>query len=422
MLMLIDKMRKRFLEIGCYLFSATIALPIKFNNFAIAIIVIAWIFEFAWGRKWELIRERKLLFSLPIVYVVYLIGMAYTENIDAGLRHLEVKSTFLIFPLAIGSSVTLDREAIRRILNVFVGSILIICLYCLAWAYHNFLQDGEVIHFWYYDLVKPIGVHPIYLANYIALSIIILLYRLNWNHNSLVISFFQVLKVIGLFYVVILLSALSVLGFLFSYGMFLGCRKVLKFSTTPKAILVILSIGILGILVVMNNSMTAHKISKMTNLNYQMDDPDYAWNSLTIRLAKWNCSIDVIKDNVFVGVGTGDEQDELMLSYERNNFKEGIRCEYNSHNQYLSTFIALGFIGLISLIATLIIPLVVGVKSDNILLTGFILLMMIGFTTENMLSVQKGTVFFSFFYTILLVMHNGYSPHKVFWTDVGRAA
>jgi O-antigen ligase len=137
-----------------------------------------------------------------------------------------------------------------------------------------------------------------------------------------------------------------------------------------------------------------------------MDDPDSAWNSLTIRLAKWRCSSDVIVENPWFGVGTGDEVDELLKSYKRNNFLEGIRCRYNSHNQYLSVLIAVGLTGLLIFIFVLLLPFVHGYKKNDHILVGFIILITIFFWTENVLSVQKGVVFFSFFYALLIKKTN----------------
>ena len=82
----------------------------------------------------------------------------------------------------------------------------------------------------------------------------------------------------------------------------------------------------------------------------------------------WKCSIEIIKENVFFGVGTGDVKTELNKKYEEKNIQQALKDNLNSHNQFLQTYVAIGLPGFILLLASLLLPLLYGIKKGNILL------------------------------------------------------
>ena len=105
------------------------------------------------------------------------------------------------------------------------------------------------------------------------------------------------------------------------------------------------------------------------------------------------CAAPVIANHLFIGVGIGDENQELQRSFERK-FREGIRCNYDVHNQYLSTWMSIGIIGLVVLAGSLIQPAWLAFTISWLMLS-FIAMTSVSFATE-LLSSQKGIVFFRF--------------------------
>ena len=119
-----------------------------------------------------------------------------------------------------------------------------------------------------------------------------------------------------------------------------------------------------------------------------------------VRPLKWKCAWNVIKENWFLGVGTGDGQEELQLQYKRINFDIAFNEEYNTHNQYLQTWLGLGLVGLLLLISCLIFPAISAFQRKNYLYMSFLMLFSICCITESMLCRQNGIVFYAFFNSI----------------------
>src|SRR6185503_3496218 len=67
------------------------------------------------------------------------------------------------------------------------------------------------------------------------------------------------------------------------------------------------------------------------------------YGSYFARLDIWLPGLEAIKENIWLGVGTGDHQMEMNRKYEKYNYTEGVRLEFNIHNQYLHTILNLGF-------------------------------------------------------------------------------
>lgn len=386
--------------IGTLGFCLTIPYGIIFNNIAIYVMVVAWLSEGGFKNKICKIYETKLILLLVGFCFINAFSLFYSSNLYMGGKELETKAGLLVIPiLVIGSS--LSNNEIVKLLKSFVFTIIGTCLLCLFIAAYNFIITKNSSVFFYHELSKPIGLSAIYLGNYAAFAIIIIYYL-----KDVFRSRFKWVFITSFFLFIILLSALSALVFILSFffaEIFLHLYH--RFSFSKTFILMSTMIFFLSFLI-SSFPYTKFKIEKMKNLKYEMDYPDSAWNSITIRLAKWRCSSDVIKENLWLGVGAGDEVDELMKSYKKNNFIEGIRNRYNSHNQYLSVLIAIGLVGFAVFFCILLIPLLKGLKKHDYILVGFITLIACFFLTENVLSVQKGVVFFSFFYALLIKKTN----------------
>jgi len=131
----------------------------------------------------------------------------------------------------------------------------------------------------------------------------------------------------------------------------------------------------------------------------------YAKESNAERILIWKSDLATIQKNIPLGSGTGDIKDELIQTYLQYNYTDLAKKNLNAHNQFFQTAITLGLAGIIAIIACFTIPLYIGFRSKNIILLSFIIITIINFSVESMLEVQAGTIFFSFFY-VLLLKHN----------------
>ena len=124
--------------------------------------------------------------------------------------------------------------------------------------------------------------------------------------------------------------------------------------------------------------------------------------STTARLFVWPVAVELIQENFFLGVGTGDVKDQLVKKYEAKNLEGPVKYRLNAHNQYLQSFVALGLLGFTSLAACLLMALFSSWKRSNLVYTAFLLIIIVNCLTESILEVQAGVVFYAFFNSLFM--------------------
>jgi O-antigen ligase len=124
--------------------------------------------------------------------------------------------------------------------------------------------------------------------------------------------------------------------------------------------------------------------------------PKYAYtleaNGFNERLIFWKCSVHLIKENFFLGVGIGDLYEELSVCYANIGLARLNR--FNCHNQYLQVWLSTGIIGFGAFISILILHFKKALRSKDSIYLAFMVVICLGFLTESLLELQRGIVFF----------------------------
>ena len=119
-------------------------------------------------------------------------------------------------------------------------------------------------------------------------------------------------------------------------------------------------------------------------------------NSVVMRLEFWKTAKELIKKNLFFGVGTGDGKNEMQKMYEQTNSVLDMNWRLGSHNEFLSTWVKTGLIGFFIFVVALFCPLLKR-ENWNIIYISFFLIASMSFLAENTLETQPGVTFFGFF-------------------------
>lgn len=120
------------------------------------------------------------------------------------------------------------------------------------------------------------------------------------------------------------------------------------------------------------------------------------------RMASWVASVRIIKEHWALGVGLHNVERALINQYLAMRSYENAQKEYNSHQQFLETFVGLGIAGFVILLLVFVCGFIRAYQRSDALLFLFMANLGIHFMLESMLDRFHGIGFLALFYPVLM--------------------
>ena len=335
-----------------------------------------------------------------LLYLVILfIGLLYTADMKSGFRVMETSFSLLALPIIFSALPRLEENDFFRILLSFIGGLVLASAICLAQAIITFYQSGLATSFLFYQFTDILSLQPTYFAYYLCFGISVLLYiihykKTNYPSGILIVTSLFLFTILMLtagrtaYMAILLVFSFFILKFFFEEG---NTRSAtVTFSMSLTLLICMLMINYFNI-----NSGTLQSA----------DNNDY-WERITL----WQSALNANPDFLF-GVGTGDVNMVLNKHFTSHNLTNYATANFNSHNQFINTFLSSGILGLISLLFLLGYPLFKSVKHQNVLgIMTFFSFFIYGIT-EVFLGRYQGVVFFAFLSQAFLAYYNTHSSN-----------
>ena len=364
----------------------------------ISLMLLNWLIEGDFKSKFKVILRNKYALLFIALYVLHLIGLAYTSNMDSGLFDIQVKASLLILPLMLCSK-PLEANTKQMVFLAFISGCVSSIVFLLLRATYIFFSNGEN-HFFYEDLSSYL-IHPSYLAMYLNVGIAWLILSNRDNQYRKISPLISTLLLIVFSTFIFMLSSKS--GIITMILMYVGF--IIYFITAKKkyflgiSSLLVIALLILGVMkfVPEISARISRAVHAVTHPSADQKDVE----STAVRLLVWQASSKVISENILFGVGTGDSKDKLMSEYKSEGIEGAYAHELNAHNEYLQVFVSLGLIGFISLFSIFWFPFFHSIKTKNAIYMLFLLLVSLNFLTESMFETQAGVMFYAFFNSML---------------------
>jgi O-antigen ligase len=382
-------------------------LPLGFLVPVFIIIQLAnWLLEGRLRQKFSTAPKFPLLIFVGL-YVLYMAGMLFTQNTDAGWFDLQVKLSLLIFPVVLLTG-AINNKQYSAILLSFIAGNALAAMVCLAGAIVDYILNNQA-HFFYGTF--SLFLHPGYFAMYIDFCILILLLSFITDQYTLAISTSAKITFIVFFScIVFLLSSKAGLIVLTLIYLMALVAFVIRSGKYIVGIASLLIAGIGIYMLIKNVPEVGGRFKNVVNVYNEEKVDKTSAESNSIRILVWQKDIKLIKENLLTGVGTGDVKDELVEKYKADGITGAYSIDpltnkvtkaLNAHSQFFQTFIAIGIVGFIFFIAGFICPTINSVRKGNYLYMGFLLIIVLNFATESMLETQAGVMFYAFFNALL---------------------
>lgn len=360
----------------------------------IALMFLNWLIEGDFKNKFQIIAKNKLALLFILFYVMHLIGLIYTGNIDSGLFDLQVKLSLFIFPLLLASR-PLNKEQIRIIFIAFIAGGILSSFIMLSRAIYTYTIFGE--NNFFYQAFSFL-IHPSYLSMYFNLCIAWLLLNILGPMKGLKPSKpISILIILFFSFIIVLLS--SKMGLLIMVMQYVGftiwfiiISKRYVLGTAGLALIALSAFSLVHFVPEIGDRVN-NAIAAMSNSTINQAEAE----STAVRMLIWKAANQVITDNFFIGAGTGDSRDVLVQEYEKRGMTGALEHKLNAHNEFYQVFVSIGLIGFLIFILSLLIPLFSAFKTKNAIYILFLLMLILNFIPESMFETQAGVMFYAFF-------------------------
>ena len=340
------------------------------------LLFLNWMTEGNFRNKFLRFKKNNIALLFSGFYLLLIAGMAWTQNIEAGMFDLQVKLSFLIMPL-IFSTDAISENSKSRAMLLFVISCIIAGIIMVARAVEMYYSKG-INHFYYSEFAM--FQHPAYMSMYLNIGIAWLIVKLDDRKESRQLLFQMCLffAVVFLSLVVFLLSSRAGLIGMLLVNLLLFIWLLYR-RKKWTAILVPVFFSVLVFYFSNSETIAVDRLKTMINELCQ-NNPDYKSTESTFaRMAIINASSHVISQNLIFGVGTGDVKNALMNEYQKSGMTGAYEKKFNAHNQFLQTMIALGIPGIIFLVLIFISTINFSWQNGNIFYMAFIMLAFFNF-------------------------------------------
>lgn len=381
----------------------TVPFKASWNSLMCILLVLFWaLFQ---DKKIDGKRIRWVLLLSPVFFLA-LLGLLYSSNIDEALFRLQQKSVLFLFPLVF-CSIEIDfEELVKDVLSIFILGLVAACAFSLFASLLAWIRTGYSSFFFGHDLAEWLNIYPYVLALICLVAIILLFERLKHRLKMQVwLSRPSVCITLIIFFTLFIFS-LSVKQVIISWFLivifysFQFVKRTLHIVITLSVVSIVLCILIVVIPTLREKAYQVINAEK----NVIPLDTDASlgktWDGISLRRAIWTCSIDVVRGNFWIGVGTGDAHDELQKAYENRKFYFASRYNrYNAHNQYIQTMVNFGIIGFSIFVTCIAMQLFI--LRNHPLFIAFTICVMSSFLTESMLETNKGILVYGFFGSLI---------------------
>ena len=391
--------RQRLFYFLCGIICVSFILSYAVTNIAVYLLLALFLMDnkASLKAKFRVIKETKIIGLFAVFFLVQLLSLLYSENIEEGLRRVTVMLPMLFLPSIIISETKNDNYFAKLFLLL---KYIIPLIFLVLIGVHIFYDNRALSTFVYFSLNEKLGVSQFYLI-FLLLIPLFQSYQELVNKKNQGLNGIILLLTVGIIMIMGNKTAMIMLFLLILYLLFLSRKNIKKTLTISVATIILCCLAYQ--LPIINQRLNT--LLKTTDFDLKTI---ITKNSFTItkntfehRILIDYLALKEIKKSLPFGVGVGDRQEALNYQYKKVNFKAGLKANLNNHNQYLSEFLKTGVLGGILFIILVFQINVMAVKSNKLALaTSF--LFTIACFIESYLYRQHGVIIFTFLIPLFL--------------------
>jgi O-antigen ligase len=350
------------------------------------------------------------------LFLLYVIGLGWSSNMDYAGFDLQVKATMVLIPLAVLFIPKEGRTGGERLLLAFRTAAALASFICIVsafgtygidwWSHHSGRQANAATTGVLISTNFSLFMHPSYFAMYLCLALASSELGSaraerpweRWLGPLLVTGILLSASKAG-WIALVLYGCLTLMINWRNVGF--RRRRILQATGAAVALAVLTQVS----------PFFREKIDQFSNVLKGAPVDVSAQGSTESRELIWGAALPLIREHMPWGTGTGDVKDELIQRYTELGYVHAAEIRLNAHSQLLQTPLTLGLPGLLLLYGLLLVPGLHAIKRKDGLMAYFLLLLMVNWATESMLETQAGVLFLSWG-ALMLAMRSSPTDHS----------
>ncbi|MDO6430681.1 O-antigen ligase family protein [Flavitalea sp. BT771] len=337
-----------------------------------------------------------------VIFLLTMAGTLYAPKPSQAFPQWEKQLALVLFPLITWLS-GLDWQRYRlQLMKAFAFSCVLTAVYLYGVAFHTIYALHLPLTVFYtkpymnHHFTEPIDLHATYFSAYLALSLVVLAdLALRENNRKPVQLIYSVAILVCLATILqlasraVCIAVVIIVNILIPFLLTNGRARLRLFIAT-------FTLTVMAVFAVSRNN---HLHSRyMLQLKQDLRSDTGAVEDPEPRMARWQCAWELIRASPWIGYGTGAETDKLKERYAVHNLVISYTYSLNAHNQFLSFWLRTGLFGMLWYMGTLILGFKEAWRRRDLYLLAFLLIITCVSFAENILDVNKGIFFFSFFF------------------------
>jgi O-antigen ligase len=330
-------------------------LTVSGANTIVVIIVSLWLLSGDYKSKYNQIMSSRLMIASIVFYCLHIIGMIWTEDLERGLHILHKMWYFLLlFPILFN---IVQRKYINYYLSAFLLAIALteIASYLVWFEFVEPFKNATVEN--PTPFMSHISYNPI-----LAFAIYIVLHEIFFNKklSNLAFSFYS-------FFAISMTINMFITGGRAGQVAFFVMLSILIFQIFDKQrikslLVILIMIPSIFITAYQSSDLFKERIDKVITESYYYSD-ESSKTSVGSRINFALNSLEVIKKNPIIGIGTGDFPVEYRKINQINTPQ--LPNTTNPHNMYTLVLMQLGLVGLFSMLSIFYFQIKLSFNSPN---------------------------------------------------------
>jgi len=286
--------------------------------------------------------SNKVIIAFVYLFLIYIFGLLWSENIKEGL--IWIKSIKYGLYLIVFYSF-IDGRYIKKVLTAFIMGMLLSELISYGMILGILPWELSIGRFHFYAAPSSIDpspfLHHIHYGVALSFVVILLAQQIYLSKKSIFI------KMLMSIFVVTASANIFVTGGRTGYVTFVLLLSTLAIFYLRKwAIVAFLFIGLVLGTAYNQSPVVKLKVEQtLTSVKQLLDSNEPNFNtSIGIRAGMYYYGWQAVKNDLILGVGSGDSMSEI---YKQSPKNWAGRVQPHEHNQFLSTFVKLGLVGLL---------------------------------------------------------------------------